>query len=104
MFQCQACITKLSCFLELQKSYIFLCLLLCSIFTLHMPNYVIVLLHVFNRMFLFLVAANCSFDTLGNNFLCICKGIMFLSMPVSTLYSNIIRTWFDDVFRFAVIT
>ena len=42
------------------KSLHVFCLLLCSIFTLHIPNYVIiVLLHIFNWMFLFLVVANC---------------------------------------------
>ena len=32
------------------------------------------------------------------------KYIMFPSLPVSTLYGTIILTWFDSVFRFAVIT
>ena len=29
--------------------------------------------------------------------------IIFLSLPVSTLYGTVIMTFFDDVFRFAVI-
>ena len=31
------------------------------------------------------------------------KGIMFPSLPVSTLYGTIILTWFDDVFKLTVI-
>ena len=57
----------------------------------------------FNWMSLFLVATNCSSVVIGNNFLYMCKGIMFLSLPVSTLYSTIFQTWFNDVFRIAVI-
>ena len=75
----------------------------CVLF-LHMPNCVIIiLLYVFNWIFLFFVAANCSFLALGNNLLYKCKGIMFPSLPVSTLCGTIIETWFD-VFRFVVIT
>ena len=48
-------------------------------------------------MFLFVVASNCSFATLGNNLLYMCKGIMFHSLLVSTLYGTIIETWFNDV-------
>ena len=82
-----------------------ICLLMCSIFTLHMPNCVfIVLLYFFNWIFLFLVAANCSFVGQGNNLLYKCKGIMFPSLPVSTFHGAIIETWFDDTFRFSVIT
>ena len=34
-----------------------------------------------------------------------CKGIMFPSLPVSTLYGTIIETWFDEVFiRFGDIS
>ena len=33
-----------------------------------------------------------------------CEGIMFPSLPLSTLYGNIMLTRFDGVFRFAVIT
>ena len=58
----------------------------------------------FNWMILILVTASCSFADLGNNLLYKCKGIMFPSLPVSTLYGTIIETWFDNVFRFAVIT
>ena len=38
------------------------------------------------------------------NLLYKCKGIMFPSMTVPTWYGTIIETWFDDVFRFSVIT
>ena len=51
----------------------------------------------------FLVATNCSFVSLGNNLLYLCKNIMFPSLLVSILYGTIIETWFDDVFRFAII-
>ena len=80
-------------------------LLLYSIFTLHMPNCVILLLYVFNWMFLFFVATNCFFFVaLGDNLFYKCKSIMFPSLPVSTSYGTITETWFDNVFRFAVIT
>ena len=47
---------------------------LCSTCTVHVPNWVIVvLLHIFNNIFLFLVVANCSFVALGSNF-CIHAG------------------------------
>ena len=32
------------------------------------------------------------------------KALCFHHLPVSTLYGTIIETWFDDVFRFFVIT
>ena len=54
-------------------------------------------------IFVFLVATNCSFVALGNNFLYIYNCIMFPSLPVSTLYATVIMALFDDVFRFAVI-
>ena len=54
-------------------------------------------------MLLFLVATNCSFVAIGNNFLYMCKGIMFPSLPVSTMHGTLTETWFDCVFRFAVI-
>ena len=74
------------------------CLLLCSIFTLHLPNCVIIVLsYVFNWMLLFLVVADCSFVALGNSLVHKCKGIMFLSLPVSTLYGTTIETWLDNV-------
>ena len=70
-----------------------------------MPNcVVIVLFYDFHWMFLFLVASNCSSFALGNNLLYKCKDIMFPSLPVSTLYGTVIKTWFDDVFRFFAIT
>ena len=48
------------------------------IFTLHMPNCVnVVLLNVFNWVFLFLVATNCSFVAIGDNLLCMCKALCF---------------------------
>ena len=56
-----------------------------------MPNCVtVVLLYVFYLIFEFLAAAICSFGALGNNLLYMCKGIMFPSLPVSTLYSTVI--------------
>ena len=55
-------------------------------------------------MFLLSIAASWSFLALGNNLLYKCEGIMFPSLPVSTLYGTIIESWFDNVFRFAVIT
>ena len=83
----------------------FLSLLLCSIFTFHMPNCVIVvLLYVLYWMLLFLIATNWSFVALENNFLYTHKGIMFPSLPVSTLYGTIIGTWFDNVFRLPITT
>ena len=70
-----------------------------------MPNYaVVVLSHVLIEYFYFLVAANHSFAALENNLLYMCKSIMLPSLPVSTLYSTIIELWFDDVYRFVVIT
>ena len=48
-----------------------------------------------------LVATSCSLVALGNIFF-VCKGIMFPSLPVSTLSGNIIETWFDNVFWLAV--
>ena len=79
--------------------------LLCSMFTLHMPHCVIIFkFYVFNLMFLILVTTNCSFVAKGNNLLYKCKGIMFQSLPVSTLYGTIIETGFDNVFIFAVTT
>ena len=52
------------------------CLLLCCVFTLYMPYCLtVVLLYVFNWMFLFLVAANCSSVAIGNNLLYLWKGI-----------------------------
>ena len=102
VFQCQACLARLANFPELQRSYILLCLLLCSIFTLPMPNCVIFFCFMFLiGLFLFLVATNCSFVALENTF-CICVKVPSLSL--STLYGTIILTWFDDVFRSAVIT
>ena len=83
----------------------FLSLLLCCNCTLQMPHCVIaVLLYVFNSMLSFLIVANCSFAALGNNFLYMCKGIMFQALPVSPLYDTIIEASFDNVFGFAVIT
>ena len=80
------------------------CLLFCFVFTLHVLYCVIIiLLNVINWMFLFFYAANC-FGAGGNNLLYKCKDIMFPSLPLATLYDTIIETWFDDVFRFAVIT
>ena len=53
-----------------KKNLQIFCLLLYSNFTLNMLNCVIVvLLYVFNFMLCSLVAANCSFVALGNNFL-----------------------------------
>ena len=83
-------------FLELQRIHHF-CLLWWFIFTLHIPNCVIVLLYVFNWTFLFLVAPNYSFVA-WNNLLYICKG-MFPSLVLSTLYGIVIQTLFDDVFK-----
>ena len=51
----------------------------------------------------YFVVTNCSFVAIGNNLLYNCKGIMFLSLPMSTLYGTIVETWFDNVFRFAVM-
>ena len=65
---------------------------------------IVVLLYVFNWIFVFLVATNCSFVALWNDFLYMCKGMMFPLLPVSTLYGSIILTLFDNVFRFVVIT
>ena len=91
-------------FLGATKNLHIFCLLLHYVFTLHMPNWVIiVLLYVFNWMFLFSAAANCSFVSLGNILLYKCKGTMFPSLPVFTLYGTIIETCFDDTFRFGVI-
>ena len=53
--------------------------MLCSIFTVHIPNCVIVvLLYVYNWIFVFLVAANCSSVTKGNIFFCFCICVMVL--------------------------
>ena len=73
-------------------------------FTLHNPNLVIVVqLYIFSLTFEFLVTANSSIVSLGNNFLYVCNGITFPSLPESTLYGAVITTLFDDVFRFAII-
>ena len=53
---------------------------------------IVFMLYVFSWIFVFLVAANCSFDALGNIFLYICNDIMFPSLPVSTLYGTVIMT------------
>ena len=54
-----------------------LCLLLCSTFTLHIPNCVIVLqLYILSLMFVSFVAVNCSTVALGNNF-CTCKMALY---------------------------
>ena len=54
------------------KNLHILCLLLCSIFTQHVPNWVInVLLYVFICILSSFVTANCSLVILWNNF-CIC--------------------------------
>ena len=84
-------------FLGTTMNVYIICLIWCSIFTFHFPYCVIVLLFVFNWMFLFLVATSCSFVDLGNNLLYKYKGIMFPSLPVCMLYCTIIETWFDDL-------
>ena len=69
------------------------CLLLCSIFSLHLCNCVnIVQLYFFSFIFVFFVTANCSVVALGNNFLNIYNSIMFPSLPVSTLNGTVIMT------------
>ena len=104
-FSMSGMLDKACLFPGMTNEFHILSLLLCSIFTLHMPNVVIVvLLYIFNRVFLLLVATNCSFVALGNNVLYMCKHIMFPSLPVSTLYGTIILTRFGDVFRFTLIT
>ena len=56
-------------FLGTKKKVQLFCLLLCSIFTLHMPNCVILVwLSIVSLIFVFLVTTNCSFVSLGNNF------------------------------------
>ena len=56
-----------------------------------MPNCVIVVrLYVLSWIFVFLVAANCSFVAIETNCLYRCNGIMFPSLPVSTLYCTVI--------------
>ena len=67
----------LSPFPCLTKNLHILFLFLCSIFTVHVPNWVIVvLLYIFNCIFTIFVAANCSLVILGNNFLYMCNGVM----------------------------
>ena len=79
--------------MELQRNYI-LSLLLHSIFTLHMPNCVTVAqLYVKNLIFVSPVAANCSIVTLGNNFLYMYTGIIFQSLPMSTLYGTMFKNF-----------
>ena len=64
------------------KEVTYFLLLLCSIFTLHMPNcFIVVLLYALKGCFYFLLLP----------FLYMCKG-MFLSLSVSTLYGTIILT------------
>ena len=87
-----------------KKNTILFCLLLCPISTLHEPNCVIVVqLYVFSGIFVVLVVTNCSFSALGNNFLYICNGIMYLSLPVSTLCHPVILTWFYDIIKFLLL-
>ena len=64
-----------------------------------MPNCVHVdQLYIFGLIFIFPVATNCPVVALRNNFLDIYNGIMFPSLPVSTLYGTIILTLFDNRF------
>ena len=72
--------SKVYHFLVLQRNQIF-CLLFCSIFTLHMPNCVIVV----RAIPLFFVATNCSFCTLGNQILNMWTAIIFPLLHVSIL-------------------
>ena len=50
----------------------------------------------------FFFATNCSLVLLGNNFLYMSNGMIFPSLPISTLYGNITLLGPADVFRFAV--
>ena len=69
-----------------------------------MPNFVTIFqFHVFSWIFVFLVAANCSFPAIGNNLLYTYDDIMSPSLSLSTLYGTVITNLSDDDFRFAVI-
>ena len=86
-----------------EKLHIFI-LLLFSVFTVHLPNCVIiVLLYILNLMSFF-IATSFSLVDLGYYLLKMWKGIMLPSLPESVLYDNNNLAWLDDVFKFAVMT
>ena len=88
-------------FLEPPRNYTFYVIMFS--FNPHMPNCVIVVqVYIFSLMFVSVFAANCSIVALGNTFLYMYNGIIFPSLPMSTLYGTVFMTLFDDVFRFAI--
>ena len=82
-----------------------ICPCYCFLFLLNICPYVLLLFCFMSLIgcFLILVATSCPFVALGNNFLFMCKGIMFPSLPVSTLNGNIISTWSDNVSHFLLL-
>ena len=60
--------------------------------------------YYFNRIFLFLVATNCSLVILENTFLYMCNGMILPLLPVSTLYGTIILFGPADILKLAVST
>ena len=75
----------LTLFLEPTKKLNILYLLLCSSFTLYMPNCVIVVwLYIFGLMFVSLLTTNFSIVSLANNFLYMYNGIIFPPLAMST--------------------
>ena len=97
------CLTMLDHFLELQKICT-MCLFLCLIVTLQMPNWgFVVLLYVFRKTLLFFFSTSCSFVALGKIF----KDMVWLYICSTTcinseLHICIILTRL--VFSFATIT
>ena len=64
-----------------------------------MPSCAIVdLMYVLIGLFYFLLLPIVLFLPLGNNLLCMPKGIMFPFLPVVALYSTNILTLFDSTF------
>ena len=88
--------------LQLQKNMHFLCLVLFSITTPHLPLCIIVVLSYAISVVVSFVAASLSAVVIGNNFLNTLNGIMLQSQSMSTLYGTIIVACLD-VFSFAII-
>ena len=85
-FLCLECLAKLDDILSLKRINMLLFVIV-SIFTVHMPNFVIVgfLFVLFRTMIFIFVATNCSFITLRNKILNMGIGIIFPSLPVLIL-------------------
>ena len=86
------------------KNSHFLLLFLYAIITTYVPSWVItVLLYVFNFMWFLMVFVSWDSITPGNNFLNICQGIIFPSLPVYILYGIIMLLLPIHISNLAVI-